>query len=340
MILRLPTSALRTRLEQAHTLSVEYGHQLSNHLPMALAALDALGADAQRLDQFTVTYRATHALVEHAPAGRAIPDWTECLGQYDALPELRASLSLLLSQQGAAALLEQALPRLLESPGAAAFHGLIRVAHALESGVEAELVEGLAYWSSRWEPLPEAPLPTAPGIADPAEWLDALDAAWRDEPVSSDAPLIAQRMQKVARGKGWCHQAGRLELTTLSPEALLAALARAATARYMRTRNFTVLHLVTGVRAAAVLHAHRRLDKSSLQRLRDALAAASGASNLWRMPTNEPSKSAVADWDTLARLACAQDDDHVVKLVHALAWWQARDPDPLWRRAAARALQG
>ncbi|MBN8488777.1 MAG: hypothetical protein J0M20_13785, partial [Burkholderiales bacterium] len=71
MLLHTPSPALRERLQRLHTLSPEYGRQLSSHLPMALAALDALGADAARLDQFTATYRAKHPLAEQPPPGRA-----------------------------------------------------------------------------------------------------------------------------------------------------------------------------------------------------------------------------------------------------------------------------
>jgi len=337
---RPPSTALRDRLQQAHTLSPEYGRQLSSHLPMALAALDALGTDAERLDRFAATYRATHPLAEQPPPGRALRDWPALLGHIDALPDLRASLARLGDEQGRDALLAQTLPRLLESPGAAAFHGLIRVAHALESGVDAELVEALAYWGSRWQPLPEAAVATTPRIAEPAAWLDALDTGWRDQPTDSDAPLIAQRMQTVARGPVWQLMAGRLDLAAVAPDALLADLARAAALRYAQSRNFTVLHLVTGLRAAAVLHAHQPLPDAAWPRLRDALAAASGVSGLWRSPPVAAPVDEVDDWATLARRACAQDDDHVVKLVHALVWWNQRHPDALWQRAAVRALQG
>lgn len=339
MLLQAPSPALRQRLQDLHTLTPEYGRQLSSHLPMALAALDALGADAARLDQFAAAYRATHPLAEQPPAGRALRDWPTLLGLFDSLPDLRASLGRVLAEQGHDAVLAQALPRLLESPGAAAFHGLIRVAHALESGVDAELVEALAYWGSRWQPLPEAPPTTLPLIADPAAWLDTLDDAWRAQPTDSDAPLIAQRMQTTARGAAWQQHAGRLDLSAWPPEALLTALARAAAARYLLSRNFTVLHLVTGLRAAAVLHAQQPLPDSAWPRLRDAVGAASGVSGLWRTPAAQAPAADADNWDTLARRACAQDDDHVVKLVHALAWWDARDPDALWRRVAARALQ-
>lgn len=340
MPLRPPSSELRARLQRLHGLSPEYGQQLSSHLPMALAALDALGADADRLDHFEAGYRATHRLVEQAAPGRALRDWPGLLGQVDALPDLRASLHRLLAEAGRDTLLKRTLPRLLDSPGAAAFHGLIRVAHALESGVDDELVEALAYWGARWQPLPDAPAADGAPTLDAAAWLDGLDEARRacgDEP-ESDLPLIAQRMRSAAEGIAWRALAARLDLATAGPEDSLAALARAAAARYLRSGNFTVLHMVTGVRAAAVVQAHCPLPPFAWPRLRDALAAASLVSGLWRTREAVMLADGPADWDTLVHRTVAQDDDHAIKLVHALRWWDERQPDPLWRRTAARAL--
>jgi hypothetical protein len=179
-------------------------------------------------------------------------------------------------------------------------------------------------------------------FTEASAWLDALDAACRAQPptADSDLPLIAQRMQTVSRQAPWREGAARLDLSARSPEQWLGALARAAAERHRRSGNFTVLHLVTGLRAAAVLHARQPLPPSAWPRLRDALAAASLVSDLWREPLPAPPQTQAADWDTLARHARAQEDDHQVKLVHALAWWDAQQPDTLWRQTAAQALQG
>ncbi|MCH7344524.1 questin oxidase family protein [Pelomonas sp. CA6] len=344
MLLRTASPELQSRLASLHRLSPEYGQQLGSHLPMALAALDAMGASPNQLDRFANGYRASHTLTPQRDEGRRLRDWPALLGSFDFHADLRQSLAQQLRQQGRPLLLTQALPLLLESPGAAAFHGLIRTAHALESGVDAELVEALAYWGSRWLPLPETPA-AAPEIGDPALWLDRLDAVQRhDAPTwQSDAPLIAQRMQTAARGRAWRRWAGSLATEPLPPQDLLMALARAAAARYLRSGNFTVLHMVTGLRAAAVLDQVQPLTPAARTRLLGAVAAASLASRLWQDDAAHPPAAsdwpAPSDWPQLLAQACTQSDDHAIKLVHALAWWQDRHPDPLWGRAAQRALQ-
>jgi hypothetical protein len=353
-LLRPATPDLQHRLKRLSRLEPEYGLMLSNHLPMALAALDAMGASAQRLDLFTADYRRTHGLRETAPADEprkpVARDWAALLGSFDD-PQglLRAALARLLAEQGRLALLNHTLPLLLESPGAAAFHGLIRSAHALESGVDEELLEALAYWGRRWLPLPAAPaaIDSLDGADAASAWLDKLDQARvRDEASwHSDARLISQRMLGASRLRAYQDWARALPPVSAAAEAdWLAQLARASAQRYLRSGHFTVLHMVTGLRAAAVLcEAGPPLGAAMQQRLLEALAAASLSAGL---PLAVPDCASVAqedkadDWPELMALACTADNDHTIKLIHALAWWQERRPDPLWGHCARRALGG
>ena len=47
----------------------------------------------------------------------------------------------------------------LPGVAAAAFHGLIRTAHAVQSGHAGEVAAALAYWAWRWQPLAPARVP-------------------------------------------------------------------------------------------------------------------------------------------------------------------------------------
>ena len=54
---------------------------------------------------------------------------------------------------GAHTTLRESLPDLMPGVAAAALHGVIRTAHAVESGHAGELAEALAYWAWRWQAL-------------------------------------------------------------------------------------------------------------------------------------------------------------------------------------------
>ena len=102
-----------------------------------------------------------------------------------------------LVHEGVDELLHQALPWLMQGCGAAAFHGLIRIAYAYPSMAAAELADALADWSCRWVDL-VATLPARLGepVRDAAQLLDALVAL--ATATRSQSGLISHRMQAAA----------------------------------------------------------------------------------------------------------------------------------------------
>lgn len=146
----------------------EYRGHLSNHLPMALHALHALGASPQRLQDFYAAY-AQRLQPAAAPESRDDPcrdvDWLTLRGQHEAHALLLAYFHARIAQQGIQATLAMAVPALQGSLSAALFHGAIRTAHAWQSGHARELAAALAYWACRWEALPAPPLAPAPAAS-------------------------------------------------------------------------------------------------------------------------------------------------------------------------------
>lgn len=340
--------ALHALLDETLALPPEYQDGLTNHLPMALHALDALGADEARLRDFAARY--VQRFVEREDAAPvAVPTppgdgWIALRGRFDAFDALRAAFGQALARDGADAVLRRALPLLMDGVAAQAFHGPIRVAHAAEAGHAGELAAGLAYWAARWQPLaaPDAPGADAPAFDDVAEWLDALDSLWRrdDAPPAVRLPLISMRIEAATATTAYRRLGGALRTRGMDPVARLGELALAAAGRYAASRNLTVLHMVTGARAARVLARWLPADEAALDPLWHAVAAASLASGV-AVPGAAPREPvARLDWDALRALACRQDDDHVVKLMHALWTIDATRLHPDGLRAAAVAVRG
>jgi hypothetical protein len=258
-------------------------------------------------------------------------------------PPLQAGFASALARQGRDAVLRETLPLLVTGVGAAAFHGVIRTAHAVESQHAGELAAALAYWAARWMPLP-APDAAGPPIEGVADWLAAIDASLLQEDSGrhTDAALISDRMQALATTTTYRGWAGRLQTRGRDPGALLHELALAAAARYAATRNFTVLHLATGARAARVLAAWLPAGDGALVPLGHAVAAASMASgvahDLAVAAPRAASGGAAPDWPELRARACASDDEHVIKLVHAMLVQDAAESHPVWQLAAAAAV--
>ena len=297
---------------------------LSNHLPMALAALKRLGADDARLAEFAARYSQR---LRPAPAAAEWPTgepWRARLGQPGAWPAYRHLFLHWLVTEDADAVLQQTLPTLMAGCGGAAFHGLIRTAYALQAGHGQELADALAYWACRWLDL--GPPPPSGRRADPAPLLKALA---RPRPAGE---MIVDRMIAAAGHPGFGADISGLRID----ENTLPRLARLAARLYARSGNFTALHLVTSAQAMTVLLPFIDEPVPAAAAYWRAYAAgfvASGAV-LGRAPSARP-------WPELMATARVSDDDHLIKLVDACRQAQmiAGGADD-WQRAATRATQG
>ncbi|HEY6513348.1 MAG TPA: questin oxidase family protein [Burkholderiaceae bacterium] len=307
-------------------LPPEYADQLTNHLPMALHALAELGADDARMQQFFKRYARRFAGRVAEPAAAAAPDWPALRGQPHAFAPLCGTFAAALAHEGRDAVLRAALPALLPGVAAAAFHGAIRTAHAVQAGHDGELAAALAYWAWRWQPLAAAPR----GTPMPFDaWCERLIAA--GEACSFDGSLISQRMAGAAHCAAYRELAGSLAPAIDVPDRLLAFAAQC----YADTRNFTVLHLVTGLRALRVLLPWVPDGDAALREVVPAFTAAylSAAVRPAALPP-----IAVMAWSTIVQRAIASDDDHVIKLVHACHGAAKQELKGPFLAAASRAV--
>jgi hypothetical protein len=240
----LDSPRLRALLTESARFDAEYGASLSSHLPMGLAALSRLGASDERLDEFAQRYaRKLHPAPQAGPwpAGDA---WRAPLGNPAAWPRYRSLFRDWITHEGAAEVLSQTLPVLMQGVAAAAFHGPIRVAYALAANHADELADALAYWACRWFSCGAAD--GRGGTDDPARVFAAFDFA-------ADLPrerLIAQRMAAACAHPRFAPIADRLHIDA---RRTLPRLAQLAAERYAAGADFTVLHLVTSAHAVQVL---------------------------------------------------------------------------------------
>lgn len=318
---------LHAALDRALVLPPEYRAGLSNHLPMALHALHELGADPNRLIAFARQYTARFAVSRPAQLSTLDADWREALGRFDAYDAFQRHFADRIRAVGRDATLRESLPALAPGLAAAAFHGLIRTAHAVQAAHDGELASALAYWAARWQPLPE---PEAGSVHLPVnEWVDTLAAhaqGWR-----SAAPLISGRIAAVAQTPAYRQLGRALHLEPDTP----ADLWRQAATLYAASGNFTILHVVTGCRAIHVLAPCFDPQQTLWRHAVPAVAAAILASG---MEAGTKMQAPSADWGALAARAIACDDDHVIKLVHAARDGERRVGGEAFRAAAARAL--
>lgn len=348
------------RLLDAHlSLAPEYKARFTSHLPMALHALSSLGADAPRMEAFFAMYARRlrgRGPMELRPMGGprplANPTFRSLLGRDDALPSLLSFFDERVTREGVDATLRAIVPVLMQGVASAVFHGAIRAAHAVESGHAGEVAAALAYWAWRFQP---APRPTPKLATTPlrpltsSAWTAALiEASGR----AAGGGSIATRMEAAAATEAYAALADALSVpmsassSALSPagstlDETIAMLAPIAARLYLATEDFTVLHLVTGLRALRVLSPWAPRDEAGAALVRDdllrAFALACLSSDL-RGPA--PSVPKPSSWPEVIAAAIASDDDHVVKLVHACREEGQVYGEGVYLQAAALAVQG
>lgn len=326
---------LKALLDQGAGHDAEYAGGLSNHLPMALRALQALGAGDDRLHAFAQSYavRLSPAPADEAwPAGDA---WPSRFGERAAWPAYRSLFAQWIGWEGGDAVLSQALPVLMPGCGAAAFHGLIRTAYAMSSAHAGELADGLAYWACRYLDL--GPLPGPGDETDPDAVLAGLQRSFAKRRFG--AGLIFERMAAAAAAPGFGPQLARLRVDA----ATLPLLARCATALYAKSGDFTALHLVTSCHALRLLQPWLADAPEALrcywQAYAAAAAAAFAASGIAGLADND-APSSEATWDEIRAAAAASDNEHVIKLAYSCLEEYAACGDDGCRLAAARAAFG
>ena len=210
----------------------------------------------------------------------------------------------------------------MQGCGAAAFHGLIRTAYALQSGLGQELADALAYWACRWTEL---------GPSQATGSVDDAEAVLRQlRRVQSDSERIGQRMKAAATMPHFQDTVARLRIhdNTLPQLAALAAKAHAATG------NFTAVHLVTSAHAMRLLLPYLDDPLPALAHYWRAYAAAVCAAGLRADVAPRPQP-----WPALVA-AALRSDDHLIKLVDSCREQEAAyGRAPRWQRAATRAVQ-
>ena len=203
----------------------------SDHLPMTLCAMTALGADEAELARYRNEY--SRILRPLAPAGR-LDNWQDGVGDMDQYPALLGYFQNQIDKQGIATTVSSYLPLFTHSLIAGAFHPLIRLAYAVDFNSPAETAAALAYMAASSFPVP----------VDPSQSIALGDL------------LASQAAQPVAIGGiRFGPEIHRLLDADLYPVGIAVNFADCAAHAldiYRGTRNFFALHMVTATQAARI----------------------------------------------------------------------------------------
>lgn len=320
-------AALDDALDALAPMSPEYGGALSDHAPMVVEALDRLGrADviAPFLRGWTPKLRTWGAVSEPEIAG---------------YPDARDAFAARVEADGVDGAVRAWCDDAGDGVAGAAFHGVIRIAHARLALDRAdtrarrdELARALAYAAVRALPLPVGHATSGGGrsVRDALRDVGAI-------PRPADAPglITTALVDRLATSAAYADAAASI---TLSDDVVAATRALRSTAidlflhaDYTPGRTFTMLHVVTGMDAIARIAdaldpaRARRLALAGARALLAMRVAFVGAFDMVddlpaarAVPSDGEDPSASAFGALVAR-AVASLNDHAIKFAATLA---------------------
>jgi hypothetical protein len=315
------TSARLALASLAHT-SPEYGPALTDHAAMAIEALE-------RLDPTAIEPFASRYLVRLRPIDRE-PD-PALRGFVDAATALERRID----HEGALAVLAERAPALAERVAGAAFHGLLRVAHAARGlarddhpARRAELARALAYAALRGAVLPHRPHATQRATLSLSQALAQLDPA-PDALVRRPGLITPTLFARAAAHPALGAVSAQLRRDA-DPVSRALELRREAALLLCRGEHgpevtFTLLHAITA--SEAVLTLARMLSTETAQALVDEASHALLAMRVAFVGALDRPLATTASWAELRSRAVASLDDHAIKLAAALDQPEGLDDD-------------
>jgi hypothetical protein len=256
----------------------------SDHMPMTLCAMSALGAD----DTGLVRYRDDYAkILRPVSAAGVVKDWRDGAGDMGQYPGLLIYFRGQIAELGIESVVREYLPQFVHSLIAEAFHPLIRLGYAIDFASPAETAASLAYMAASTFPVP-------------------VDM---HEPIDLEELLSRQAAQPIPVS-GSRFGAGIRQLLDqgIYPRGIAVSFADCAAHSldiYRSTRNFFALHMVTATQAARICAGYVS-EPLVLASLTGALLAAHRAVG-----------SPGFDRDSPLRAPDQLDREHIYKYIHA-----------------------
>lgn len=324
----------------------EFGGGLSNHGPMAAEALAAMHRP-DAVMQWANRY--AKRLEPHPDAASRISraDWREALGKENRVGDWIAFFDASLKEAPWRVVLGQWVARLAPGIAAAAFHGVLRTAHAARSLGDREnetrrreLAEGLGYWAATYQPLP-GPL-DGPRDALPSRAIERVERL----PVERRkvGGFLTDGIGALASFEPFNNVVSTVD-TRGDLSAFLSNLTETFARVYVNNAIGTggviaFIHCVTGSRAVRKLSPYID-DATARAAARYAWQASAGlyAAFGTQIPSHEQPAVAEAGIEELVDRAIANADEHAIKYTEACIHEYELNPKPVYLAAAAHAIK-
>lgn len=323
------------KINSFQNLSPEYDGMLSNHLPMALYALDQLGASHDEIESFVSSYFKMHDIPLCSPTSvidLQDENWHSFLGTRRYYTDFRLFYLSRLKRLGRDQFISRYFIPLIKGYASAAYHGLLRLSYGVLSGNDEEIAAGMAYMADSFLEM-KGPLPK---IAEDAlslhSQLNLVSKKFEDGQIMLPElnGIIFERMDQISNPNVFCNAK---EVLSIQPYISLRDFSEAALNIYLTTDNFTALHMLTSCHAARIMMPYVADKTEMLRYVHQAFMAAYlsiGAPRITEFSAN----AANIDAETVKKLSRNSHDDHCVKLAYSCVQESAAYDNPLYLYAA------
>jgi hypothetical protein len=339
-------SALDEALVTLATAGPELRNGNSNHAPMAIEALCAMGRGDTALpwlDHYRKQLTPRPAQFERITDA----NWQAAIGDPRRLGDWFEFFTDALKQQPWRIVLNQWAPRLAPGVVAAAMHGVIRTGHAaraiaLEDTPQRrrELADGLAYWAAEHTKLPGHRRPPADRLpSDAIESVPLLPLERRGRVTSLTGALVQLDSFQEFHGTLAAVDPARRDAAAFTSD-LTATFARVyLTNAHDVLTTIAFIHTVTGPAALRAILPH--LDEGAA-RLSLAYMWQASAALYATFGTEKPRLDGTAldiDTNELIERAIATGDEHAIKFTEVCLDEHAHNPRPEYFAAATHAVR-
>lgn len=277
-----------------------YGPGYTNHLPMALIALQQLGADEKQINAF-LTHYMNQIVLEKVDSPEPIRTLKDHLGEREYFQAYSQFFIEEIERKSLPQVVTDTLNALRHGISSALYHGIIRINYALAIQDKEEVARGLALLASAYE------------------------AIEFDGQIIMPDELYSEITRYIVEREGLFYLNGNINQKI---EAILEGL----NTLYVKTGSFIVLHTITGFEALLSLRVYfddfsHIIDLFMVSVLRVLLRIS--AEDYHDIETSE-----MWPWDQVVEYVKTCDNAHTIKFVYSLRKLKSRYPNiPLLKSA-------
>jgi len=319
---------------------------LTNHAPMAIEALCAMGRD----DAVMAWLDRDRGGMQPGPASRQRIDqnnWREALGQFERVADWRAFFANELQEAPWREVLARWVAHCASAVCASAMHGVLRVGHVTRALAVAEtpariaeLGDGLAYWAATYQTLP-TDFSVQTMAMPPREAIRKVSIVPPEQ--RRFTGTIVASLERLDEFPAFASSISLADLHG-DPSTVLSSLTETFACVYLANAGdvlstIVFIHGVTGVVALRSLAPYLR-EQTVHDALRYAWQAGCGlyAAFGHRPAPEQEIEPPRESRETLIDMAVANGDEHAIKFTEACLREHALNLSPVYLRAARHAL--